>query len=228
MPLTIAGQTFPTKQALTTYVRNILWTSAPGVPLFLDDEQVLRAILTYHPHSETKIGCGIRHITSERQGANDTRGFWITRLDGSRIDFSYKECLKPSTPSQAIQRACRAAIVGQILAKKTRMFGGREIYRCPVNDTPCRWQDVHVDHRPPLTFLRLVEDWLLAEHRQPSDILLQAMPDGLGKHLAEPFLSRWQVFHQDFADLWVISIAAHVTLTNQRRQSSSSSLSKKE
>ena len=219
MVIRVAGHMFPTKRALTEHIRRILWTSAPGIPLCSEDEALLCAILEFHPHRTEKLGVGIRHLTTEIPARfPHQRCFWITRNDGSRIDFSYLECLRPSSPLQAVQDACRQAIVDQILATKERAFGMRERYRCPVSGTSCQWHEVHVDHQPPATFVRLVDEWIQGLGCAVAAIGVEAAPDGLGRQLAIPWYDQWRAYHYAHADLWVISIAAHIIVTRERLQ----------
>ena len=55
----------------------------------------LHALLKRPDEWAEKIGSGIRHF--EVDGAPDAfagKCFWIVRSDGSRIDFSFKHCLR--------------------------------------------------------------------------------------------------------------------------------------
>lgn len=56
------------------------------------DEPYLRDLLTRHVGYEEKIGCGIDYFKVDRDGYG-WRCFWIVRLDGSEVHFSYRRCL---------------------------------------------------------------------------------------------------------------------------------------
>ncbi|MBY0412597.1 MAG: DCL family protein [Bdellovibrionales bacterium] len=49
------------------------------------------------PGEETKIGCGIKFFTKENNAGENwsTDGFWVTRLDGTSCDFSFRKALAP-------------------------------------------------------------------------------------------------------------------------------------
>jgi uncharacterized protein DUF3223 len=214
----VAGQGFATKKALQDFIKGILYRVPVGSRLCPADELVMLDLLTRHPHATEKIGGGIAKIRVvwnplyPRQ-----RSFWLERHDGTSTDFSYLQCIFPSTHWQDLTWAFRAAIAEQILERKQRVFGGRTIYRCPITTQRCSWDDVHVDHRPPLTFARLVKDFLHAHALNPADIVLTDGDGNIGSTIVDAQLVRaWQDYHRMFADLWVISIQAHVDVTRAR------------
>jgi hypothetical protein len=211
-------QVFRSKQAVAEKVKAMLAGYALGVIVRPEDEAILLDLLQYHPHAQEKIGVGIKRLrVRDNPSYPGSRGFWIERLDGSSIDFSYRQCLQPASPWIDLTSAMRLAIAPQIVERKTRVFGSREVVQCPVTDVRCTWDQMHVDHRPPLTFARLMQDFLLSEGVGPEQIDLEEAPDGIGSVLANADWSQeWQAYHAMFADLWVISIAAHVELTRTR------------
>jgi hypothetical protein len=216
----IADEVFPTKQAIETRVKAILWGYELHAPLSLQDERLILGLLERHRHAAEKIGSGIRAIHVRTNPAYpNTRGFFIERMDGTLMDFSYRECLYPGTPLQEVSQAMRRAIEPQILAIKTRVFGVETLVQCPITSLWCAWEDVHVDHRPPQTFAVLVKEFLLGRSFVPQDIPLREASDGIGSTMEDLFLEmEWQDYHAERADLWVISITAHVRLTKERLQ----------
>lgn len=215
-------QMFPTKQAITDAIRTMLATYEPDTIVRPADEAVLLDLLAHHPRAYEKIGVGIKRIRVRVNPTSPTtRMFWLERLDGTAEDFSYIKCLRPVSLWERVTRALRLAISPQIVERKTRVFGGRDRIQCPVTDQRCAWEEMHVDHRPPLTFVRLAEDFLIKEWLFPHQVALAPAPDGIGYVLADVELcQRWQDWHAAVADLWVISIAAHVELTRQRLRAS--------
>jgi hypothetical protein len=211
-------QVFRTKQAVTEAIKGMLAGYPVGSIVRPNDEAVLLDLLQHHPHAHEKIGVGIKRLRiQEPPGYPGQRCFWIERTDGSRIDFSYRQCLQPASPWIDLTSAMRLAIAPQIVERKTRVFGSREVVQCPITDVRCTWEQMHVDHRPPLTFAKLMQDFLLSEGLGPDQIDLEEAPDGIGSVLANADWSQeWQAYHAMFADLWVISIAAHVELTRTR------------
>ncbi|KAD4888630.1 hypothetical protein R6Q59_023488 [Mikania micrantha] len=59
-----------------------------------DVKMVVEKVLTYHPHSEDKIGCGLDSIMVDRHPQfRNSRCLFVVRTDGVWIDFSYKKCI---------------------------------------------------------------------------------------------------------------------------------------
>ena len=214
----IGEEVLPTKQAVETRVKAILWGADMSTPLPPQDERFMLGLLARHRHVADKIGRGMKAMHVRPNPAYPhQRTFYLERRDGTMVDFSYRQCLYPTTPLQDISQALRRAIDAQILAYKTRVFGGRPTIVCPVTARRCAWEDVHIDHRPPLTFVELVKGFCLSKSFVPHDIELQEAPDGIGSIIADWGLSlEWQAYHRMFADLWAISIEAHVALTRER------------
>ncbi|XP_022876123.1 protein DCL homolog, chloroplastic-like [Olea europaea var. sylvestris] len=60
-----------------------------------DEKAVVDKLLSYHPHSEDKIGCGIDSIMVDRHPQfKCSRCLFVVRTDGGWIDFSYQKCLR--------------------------------------------------------------------------------------------------------------------------------------
>ena len=83
-----------------------------------EDKIFLMELIQRHPNSEQKIGVGICDFYTFRTHFK-TMGFGLVRLDGSKTDFSYLQCLYPRTENYKIKTACRTAIKKSILNFKT-------------------------------------------------------------------------------------------------------------
>lgn len=60
-----------------------------------DERAVVEKLLSYHPHSEDKIGCGLGSIMVDRHPQfRCSRCLFVIRIDGGWIDFSYQKCLR--------------------------------------------------------------------------------------------------------------------------------------
>ncbi|TVU10785.1 hypothetical protein EJB05_44333 [Eragrostis curvula] len=66
-----------------------------GAVLSPDDEKfVVEKLLSYHPRSEDKIGCGVDSIMVDRHPDHKSRCLFIVRTNGDLEDFSYRKCLR--------------------------------------------------------------------------------------------------------------------------------------
>ncbi|KAG8047014.1 hypothetical protein GUJ93_ZPchr0008g12608 [Zizania palustris] len=60
-----------------------------------DENIIVEKLLTYHPHVEDKIGCGVDAIMVDRHPQfRKSRCLFVVRTDGVWIDFSYQKCLR--------------------------------------------------------------------------------------------------------------------------------------
>ncbi|OVA15899.1 Protein of unknown function DUF3223 [Macleaya cordata] len=60
-----------------------------------DEKAVVEKLLTYHPHSEDKIGSGLDSIMVDRHPQfRNSRCLFVVRTDGGWIDFSYQKCIR--------------------------------------------------------------------------------------------------------------------------------------
>jgi hypothetical protein len=92
-PLTIGGNYFATQKAVNLFVQELLNRQPLKVAIPEPDHSFLCALISRHPRAEEKIGGGIAHFTVER-AAHGTRCFYLTRVDGTRTDFSYFKCTR--------------------------------------------------------------------------------------------------------------------------------------
>lgn len=181
------------------------------------EDAFLRALFDRHPSAGEKIGVGIARIRVARVRPFGTIGFEIERLDGSRVDISYKECLTPTGPAFWFSQACRRAVVAQKMATRDHAFTRAEI-PCPVTGELFSRETCEVDHEPPWTFAVILAAFI-AERAIDREAVRYVQGDGVTEcifvddALADDFAS----FHQARAVLCVVSASGHKELTRRRR-----------
>ena len=90
---TIGSHTFDTQTAAVAFIQEVLYRHPLLEPIHGADHEFLLELLKRHPRKEEKIGVCVKHFTVEKaQGG--TQCFYITRVDGSRSDFSFMKCLR--------------------------------------------------------------------------------------------------------------------------------------
>ena len=94
-PLSIGGNRFETQKAANLFIKELLNSQVLKVALPEPHHSFLLALISRHPHAKEKIGPGIRHFTVEH-ALHGTRCFYLTRVDGTRSDFSYFKCTRGS------------------------------------------------------------------------------------------------------------------------------------
>ena len=210
-PYIVGGKSFRTKDDLEAYIKNILHGALIG-RLASDDEAFIADLLTNHPSAEVKIGTGVQSIRVGKTALGG-RGFFVTRTDGTEVDFSYKQCVRPFTHATKVKFAFRKAIVDQVIAVKQAVFPDRyTTIPCPVTGEPITYADAHVDHKPPDTFAALLQAYLSERGWTHEDIPLVDPPNGIGKVLPDDIAFDWAFWHSQHARLRVISAYANVRL----------------
>lgn len=93
MMIRLGDMLFATLRAAKQHVQNILWKYQPGQIVDDKDSAIISAVLSRHPKSGDKIGCGVTgfEVRLRKFGA---RCFNVVRSDGTTEDFSYKKCLR--------------------------------------------------------------------------------------------------------------------------------------
>lgn len=94
-PIAISTRTFAKAGDATAHFSGILNGYSIGERVSDADALDLAALLERHDERTEKVGCGISHFSVN--AAPDYPGqrcFWITRTDGTHIDWSYQHCLE--------------------------------------------------------------------------------------------------------------------------------------
>ena len=92
-PHTIGSHTFDTQAAAVAFIQEVLYRNPLLEPIKGDDHAFLLELLKKHPRAAEKIGAGVKEFTVEK-AKGGTQCFYITRVDGSRSDFSFMNCLR--------------------------------------------------------------------------------------------------------------------------------------
>lgn len=207
-PIQVGGLEFRTKSALQEHIRAIVAKYPDEAALVGHDLTFVLSLLERHPHADVKIGCGVRAIIVRRNPVyRQTRGFYILRVDGSDTDFSWVECLNPTPHHKKVIRAMRALIEPQTMAFKQRFFDTQEPV-CPLTSERLTFVGSHVDHVPPLTFERLVDDFCAAYGIDINRVPLRdELADNKYVDVIDDDLiaARWVNYHAAHAVLRVVS-----------------------
>ncbi len=89
--LTIGHRSFETLNAARRFVDDLRYGQPLNVAIQEPHHSFLRALIYRHPRAAEKIGKGIDHFTV----VNSVRGrrcFCLTRIDGTKTDFTFYEC----------------------------------------------------------------------------------------------------------------------------------------
>lgn len=209
---TVGGRFFPTQKDLASHVSGLLRSTPAQTRLEGDDADLMMDLLSRHPSADIKIGSGVLAIWVKRNSPFG-KGFYVERNDGTFVDFSYKQCLRPFTHASKAKFAFRRAIDGQVLAVKSSVFYRPDAsVTCPVTGEPITWETAHVDHIPPFTFAALLAEYCEARNIDLDTIELYESRTGIGKLLPPAIEADWATWHEARALLRVISAEANMRL----------------
>jgi len=93
--LTIGPRNFETRKAADRFVEDLLYSQPLKVAIQEPHHSFLRSLLSMHPRAKEKIGKGIDHFTVE-YSVRGRRCFCLTRIDGTKTDFSFFACVQGS------------------------------------------------------------------------------------------------------------------------------------
>lgn len=212
--------TFPTRKAAEEEVKRILHGTQFRQPLTGPEYDLISSLVTCHPESETKIGSGILSI-EVRQIEFGHPGFWITRTDGSSLDFSYRKALD-GAPShrQQVHAALRWAVRYQIDAFRVETF---TLYSddygqvtCPLTDEPITTSNAHVDHIIP--FRVLVEHFVSTIIGGYNKVIVKPSEEHAGPELVNvDQRNKWRLYHSHLAQLRIVYPSANLARYRAQR-----------
>lgn len=213
----IGGMTFRTKQEIVQHVRRILDGTPIGAMLGPLELAFMLDLLQRHRRAAQKIGAGVRAMRVDLNTHwKPYKMFTLIRTDSSETDFSYRACIFPTSAEADFLRACRHAIVEDVLAFKRKAF---ETHANEFNEVCCAisgelvaWEEAHVDHAPPWTFRAVVEAFIQDQGIDVYAVPLAGGEDNECQHrFAETdIVERFRRFHNGRACLRVVTKAANL------------------
>ncbi len=215
----IGPHVFSSREKIREHAGRILRRHAPEEPIEGVEREFLLALLQSHPSAARKIGPGVATLfvrTHSDWGAPHNRCFWLRRTDGTETDWSFRECIWPTDHRTEFLRACRSAIVPQIVAFRKRQ-GDTAI--CPISGREFNVSEAQVDHEHPNTFERIVDQFIAAHSIDIASVEIVSGNDGqLRDRFADPMLERsWIVFHADRAVLRMLPAKINAKLGDRSR-----------
>jgi hypothetical protein len=219
-PIIVNGHPFKTKKALREYIRKIRDSYIDRQHLNEADFEFMLDLLNRHERPEIKIGCGVKYIyVKTNEVFKHNREFWLVRIDGSETDFSFEICLKHKTKLQKFKNACRTSVADIVMDFKKDFFDSiGEPSVCPLTGGEMAFRkNSHVDHAPPETFDKIVQDFISLNGLDVNEIELLTAEDGrirnemVDKTLEQQFIK----FHNERAKLRVISKLANLSLVKR-------------
>jgi hypothetical protein len=92
-PLTIGETSFESQKAANHFIQELLNGQSWKIPIAEPHHSFLCDLVARHPRAAEKVGTGIHHFTVE-PAMGGTRCFYVTRADGTKVDFSTLKCVR--------------------------------------------------------------------------------------------------------------------------------------
>lgn len=217
----IGDRVFRTKQELTEYCRSVLYSYTPGETLSAAHTEFLLGLIERHREYVQKVGAGVERFTVESDGWGRFC-FWIHRVDGTDTDVSFVECIRSSGTRQDFTAALRHAVADQVIDFRHKHFQQHAdpdgFVSCPLTGEKITRLGSHVDHEPPLTFLRIVRDFIAERNLDIEAVAIGGKGDGEMKPvlLDAALKADWSDYHRRRARLRVTSRIGN--LSHARRE----------
>jgi uncharacterized protein DUF3223 len=219
MPYAIADESFPTKEMLTERCRAILAATPDGQSVAESVAPFLFDLFQYHDEWAQKASGGVRDISAQTT-IHGTRCFVLRKRDGSQLDISFPHAIRqiPSSrttsllpqPLRDFRNAARNAVRIQIYTFRDRQIA--ESLECPITGESLNRENCAVDHIPPNTFDQTLFDFCRARQINPLNVAVGSEGGTVAVIENQALLADWQSFHQNRANLRLISKLGNLQL----------------
>lgn len=215
----ILNNTFRTKKEAEDFTRVILYKYSFGEPLQGSDLDFISELLERHPDSELKKGVGVKSIIVRPDEKYDrTRHFCIERLDNTTIDFSFKKCFSdnPNNPEKLFKAAARRAVEKEIIyffnAYFAKVQDSDGKVQCALTGELVDKDNATVDHTPPDTFDKIVNDFIAQNNIDFNTIEFTSGDTyKIGKAFAdENLVKEFATYHKQFSKLRITTRTANL------------------
>jgi hypothetical protein len=213
-PVMIGTNRFPSQARAVAEAQRVRNKYADGEAVRDEDVPFLTDLLYLHSEAADKIGAGIAGFSVGRDLVyGTTRCFFVHRVDGSRTDFSFKNCIEGAKPRQDRYNAIREAVSEQTVRFKQQTFAGRAHVPCAVRGTATPFADAHVDHVPPQTLRALATAWLAREGIAIDAVIISPPADNqfVADMIDPGQRQRWMAYHEHNARLRIVCREANLS-----------------
>ena len=223
MSYQVGSKQFKTKTTAQDYFKYILQTNRLGSKIVGQYYEDVIGLIECHADKESKIGCGIAYITTEKH-IDIINGFpakhphfHIYRVDGTSIDFSYIKCIKnlskggyKSFVKEDVTKAFRFVVKPQINSFRDEIFGKKKYLVCEVLGVNFSKVTAHIDHKPPKSFANILENFLAFHVLSIEDIKVEPV-DEMYKTISDEIIrDNWFEYHKQHAELRAIHKTANM------------------
>ncbi|PAA31755.1 hypothetical protein CJU73_01615 [Pseudomonas fragi] len=209
-PIIFGIYQFRTKKSAIEEARRRINQYEAGSRISPDDEHFFASLFTLHSEYEEKKGTGIDHIKVERD-FNKNRCLYINRADDTSIDCSWMHCIQPASQKTVVSMAFRRAVKEKVIVFKVEQLKKDSI--CPALGVRLTYENSHVSYNYP-QFESLLSDFLEQEEVSFDSVRLinpeVSDLDQRGIIASIELVNSWRTYHQDNAELQLLSAEANL------------------
>ena len=170
-----------------------------GVVGLVDSAWLMSEVFPNHPRWLEKRGTGVRRVEIRKMPPFNSNCFFLYRTDGSAVDISYRESIRPSTQTAKVRAAARCEIERDVHCWKLK--------------TPAPEAGMHADHIEP--FDGIWRAFLEKNNIVEGDISIISDEIGRGDYFENRRMSHaWQRFHYDQAKFQWLSAKENILKSN--------------
>jgi hypothetical protein len=205
----------PTQKAKREACSRILNSHAVSVPLIGISKIAVLAVAARHDRAEEKFGAGVTAVTVELTLYGKT-GFYLHRVDGTKIDFSYIQATASPNSRRDVMAACRLAVEDQIDRFRDERLRA-DNPTCDITGMPLSIKSAQVHHAPPKMFDVLADEWAATAggHGRIAEDIDHGQ---LGGRLSKRHAKSWQAYHAEHANLQLVHEYANSSVESARRK----------
>lgn len=199
----IGGTPFANKTAVRKHYSALINAFPVGHELQGANLAFTADLIKRHRDYEQKAGVGIVRFVIARHKMYGTKKIEFERIDGTVDDFSINFCLDPVTPEQYAAMNFRCAARNAVLPD-IRDFKNRSGMVCAITGEKHAREDLHTDHAPPMVFSAIMQSFLGAASKAPTDYEYADDNAGLAVFADLDVAAGFRSFHAERAALRVI------------------------
>lgn len=223
MNYTIGEITFARKADITKHCQDILENTPDGDFVDLEDFCFLLALFRHHEKWEQKSASGVSGITTIRT-PHGTRCFALERRDGVVEDISFPHTIKLIPTSRSASRipqglidfrnAARGVIQDQVRRFRDEKLG--LVGNCPITGHPITRDNCAVDHVAPLTFDRLLLDFIRLRGLRPLEVEVSTLEGTVAVFADRAIATAWEHYHDLHCRLRLLTRAGNLQLKKEK------------
>lgn len=218
---TIAGKTFTTQKSLKEYADNIKRQYKPGEQVSETDKQFVLDLLKNSDQFHAKSPCDEPELALGKALGGTVCWYLIDESTGEKAGISTPHAIRCAFGArssivetmQEFKQASRETILSQVNKFKQDQATATNQFVSAISGDLLDSNEVHIDHAPPHLFDNLLFEFVQEHAINPLKVGIEEGNGGRRTFVKQSIKDTWSAYHQEKAQLRVVSIAEHKALT---------------